>query len=125
MPEISNPNTANLWVSDDGSLMHCRKIEIGSWNMDSAVSKTVSWGFTLDPAKLVSIAVVVFSDDGLTRQPLNRFQNVPDPSLVSGGISTYTQLSVVLYRRTGGVFDTAEYDDTAINRGYITVIFYD
>lgn len=123
MPEISNPNSAQMWVSDDGSILRCRKIAIGDWDMDTTSTKNVSWGFTLNPENIIMIFATIRDDLGTTFLPISYFINDVDPHLVGGGIQSYSSAQVALCRRTGGIFDNNNFDSTGYNRGYVFVIY--
>lgn len=112
---------------------------IGDWNMDTSEEKTVTFPYvSLDAAnnfaqriKNVFASIYYDSDTAVyTTHTIAQYINLADPFLSNGGIRyvavggapPYT-LTVVLHRRTGGAFDSASYDQTSYNRGWITVEF--
>lgn len=121
--EFGNPNSANIWVSDDGSKVHCKKISIGIWNMDADESVLIPHGLGANYLNIINCFVAILNDVSSVIYPLYYFQDVADPSLLNGGIQSIGAGGITLMRRVGGSFDNANFDDGAMNRGYIHVMY--
>ena len=95
-----------------------RVIYIGAWNMDSTSQLDVAHG--LDVGKVRSVASVSIVSDGDVNSPLPI-----DYSAVGGAVQGTFYLNgaddVRLYREIGGFFDSASFNATDINRGWITL----
>lgn len=117
MPEfISQP--APAIITQVGSVLKIGKVAIGSWNMDLDDSKTVD--IVIAVSKLLSIHTVILDDAQTLRMPIDW---TIDTGLVGGGVSGLSGTTVELTRITSGLFDNANYNDTGVNRGYITFIY--
>lgn len=104
-------------------------ISIGSWNMDSTDSVSISHGLTLSKIRTVSSSIV--QDGGASHHP---FLPMTAGLLMFGGGTMAWDGTVVTLRRFTdaestsffGVvskFDNAGFDDTSINRGWITITY--
>lgn len=107
----------------------CRKIyPIGIWNMNVSSGGTDTASVLIDDAagtlmpKIKSINVTILDDSGLNAIPLNVCSSTLD---LDGGIIGYyvssSGWSLGMKIRTAGTFDTADYNDNTINRGFITI----
>jgi hypothetical protein len=97
-------------------------IEIGDWNMDATEQLTVLHG--LDETKIRGVVDVVIRHD--TTLNTDSLKYYPDFEYSqSDGNYTLVQNTgyIVLQRRTGGHFDSASYDATSFNRGWITFLY--
>ena len=95
--------------------------EIGDWNMDSTSNIYVYFNHAITYANIRKIDVMIKYDAGTEYTPLNYFYDTTDPSLLNGGIDYITATYVILRRRTGGQFDSANFDSTSYNRGYVLI----
>jgi hypothetical protein len=90
-------------------------IEIGAWDMDATAQVIIASGIT-DATKIRSIQTIIYNDAQTTAYPLN------SDLIVS---SIYQQFwqgnNIYLARVAAGLFDHPDYNDTSINRGYITI----
>jgi len=110
-------------------------IEIGNWNMNvtggGSASVTVTNYFGVFYAALQRMNAIVRPDSGALGAgvdiagELMRFGNNADPNLLSGG---WTGIGInagntftTLYIRTGGYYDSANFNDPAYNRGWVTI----
>lgn len=109
------------WLCDANCMQRTQKktIEIGDWNMDTTANVQVPHGLTVTSIRTIS--AMVRTDDDNSRIPLDAFTDGADPALVGGGVSYADATSISLWRRTGGRFDTTDYNATTYNRGWITI----
>lgn len=123
-----------LVSSEDAKGIKMKILNIGPWNMDVDKTKvlTAADGLTDNMVdNLLSIKVFIYSDGfvpafGTGGIPLDYINEVADTGLVDGGVSDFVGggfNQIVLYRRTGGHFDNATFNDAVQNRG-IAVITY-
>ena len=96
-------------------------IEIGDWNMDTTVNVSISHGLA-DHTKIRSVQAMIRDDSDVGIAPLNRFVDFAN-GLSDGGINVINATTINLVRRTGGLFDTAAFDSTSFNRGFIIFEF--
>lgn len=107
----------------------CRKIyPIGSWDMNVSASGSATKDVLIDDVagtlmpKIKSISVTILDDSLLNALPLDHWSA---SFAVQGVIVGYTVSgsgwSVSMKIRSGGNFDSNDYDDTTINRGFVTV----
>ena len=103
-----------------GSNLKFKLIDIGDWNMDTTAIVTVADGITPANRRLIS-AFIREDGGGPPVYPLT-------PGLVNAAgyqgriyVSNVTPANLVLERETGGTFDSAVFDSTSYNRGYVLV----
>lgn len=92
-------------------------VNIGVWNMDSTTTKTVAHGLP-DISKIRNISVQILNDAGTINIPLT---NLGSGAANISGISNVDATNISLYRFTTGIFDSADYDDAVMNRGFILI----
>lgn len=98
-----------------------KTIQIGSWNMDADEQKDVELGI---PSKNIrSVSVMIREDNKEWRiYDLNKVNGFSKE--VNGGIAsigTIGQEIILLTRTREGFFDQTLFDDSTINRGWITI----
>lgn len=92
-------------------------IDIGDWNMDSTGTAPggVAHGVTF--TKIRDVQVMIRSDDTTIQSLLTN----SDSSGVAGGQVSVSSVNIVLSRTAAGIFDSAAYDSTSFNRGWIVI----
>lgn len=98
-----------------------KTIEIGGWNMASTVSVTIAHGLT---APVYPAALEVLTVQALMRNDAASayHQAVYDPGTAHDfKIDSIDNVNVVLSRKTGGLYDNVNYDQTSFSRGTITI----
>lgn len=91
------------------------KISIGAWNMDSTPQVNISHGLGLADS-IRNVDVVIRAD--ATTINYYRFFLYGDSNAISVGPS-----AVSLLQNTGGYFDSTNFDQTDINRGWIILTY--
>jgi len=108
-------------VEANGAVMRWKIINIGTWNMSSSgsESKTITHGITTN--KIRTVNVVIFDDESIG------YALSDISGQCAGGYYHIAGTSIILYRTTSSLFysDGSEYNDTSINRGYITIGYVD
>lgn len=102
-----------------GVFMKVKVMNIGDWNMDSTATVTVAHGLTAENIR--SMSVVIRTDTSVS--PINYY---PLEWENTGGTEAegeykWQTTNIILKRTAGGDFDSAEFDDTSYNRGWITI----
>lgn len=92
-------------------------VDIGDWNMISTTTKSVAHGLTL--TKIRNVEVLIRDDTDAIRGPITAIGTLTD---VDGNYYA-DGTNVVMQRRVGGSFDSASYDATTYNRGWITIFY--
>ena len=109
-----------LWSNSYSKDMIQRKIVIlKSWNMDTTATYEMDNDLP-DGCLIVGCQATILSDTGV-QYPLNCFSS----GAVQGGVSGYnlTNGMISFTRLAGGLFDSSDFDDTTINRGYAVIDF--
>lgn len=101
-----------------GSELKCRSFEIGSWDMDATASKVITTGLNFATIDRVSVQVMIYADTGI-EYPLE--YRDPTEGTVSGHYFVGYIGDVNIYRLLGGKFDDVDFDNTAVNRGFVTI----
>jgi len=103
-------------------------IEIGAWDMDADTSKTVNVG--VNHPKIRSIQAMIINDTSAAIMPLDSLYisgGTPNGTMNGGinviGASPITDDDVTLFRTPSKEFDSVNYDDSTMNRGYITIVY--
>lgn len=92
-------------------------INIGDWDMDTDQTKIVAHGIA-DYKKIRTVEAIIRDDTDVVYNNIN----VGNPSGISGGgVTTITTTDIYLARVAGEIFDSASYNSTSFNRGYITI----
>jgi hypothetical protein len=98
--------------AENGGILTSAPIEIGDWNMDADSSKTVSHALGLSIDKIIGAEAWIKNDSNTSRTLLSVSANDRISVLVD---------TIVLDRALGGFFDSAGYDQTSFNRGWIII----
>lgn len=120
--QVNGTGVANLsdLIFLQNNLPRTKIINIGVWNMNSTASVLVNHG--LNATKIRSVSVGILNDAATTVDDLkvgSSTMNELDGNVFAGA----TQLT--LTRRSGGLFDSTNYNDGTMNRGYITIHYVD
>lgn len=100
-----------------------KKISIGSWNMASDANKSVAHGLSAIEWRTIGIkSITIFKDDLSTNDVLVILNT---PSGTASGVINYDSTNINLTRATGGSFDSAQYNDGTMNRGFILIEYGD
>jgi len=114
-------------VINSSLLIQKKIVEIGDWNMDSTENISVAHGIA-DFTKIRSIDVYIIDDGATNIYPLNMAyttgQNTHVTS-VQGTVGSISTTDVVMSRLTGGTFDSANFNSTSYNRGWIHITYVD
>ena len=103
----------------DGSTIVRRKIvDIGDWDMDGTAILSVAHTIG-DFKKIRSVQAFVRNDTDTLYYPLNTLNFYTGTA--EGGVNYWDTSIVRLGRITGGDFDSADFNATSYNRGYIVI----
>lgn len=105
--------------SGDGTALKFSKINIGTWNMNSSGSISVSIPFSY--TNIYSFEAVIFNDAQDDMKQLSGEYNGGNPDGEIGVDLTNDEFD--LARSGSDTFDNSSYDSTGINRGYIYVVY--
>jgi len=121
--EFGNPNSANVWVSDDGQRVHCVRIPIGVWNMAATATVAVAHALGANFINVVSATCVIINDalDAAYFCSLGGYFNGTLNSDVA--IQKIANANLMITRAAGGTFNGVAFDDAVMNRGYIVLIY--
>jgi hypothetical protein len=123
----ANEITADLIGNADSAtkvgVLNVKVIEIGDWDMDATMNKSVAHG--LDVAKITGVIGVVFNDsgEGTGSYIISGFSNGVTEDKVR--FLSNTDTNIQLTRTTGGFFDSVNFDSTSYNRGWVTIWYID
>jgi len=99
-------------------------LSIGDWNMSvtsggGISNKPITHGITSGASNIRSIKVLVRDDNGVLFDLCSTVQlSAPGPN---GGIDSIGNSSLSLRIVAGGYFDSANFDQTSYNRGWVTI----
>jgi hypothetical protein len=93
-------------------------IEIGDWDMTGLSAINVAHGLGSSFSNIVSIQAVIRRDDGVYVQPLDRYSSTNGSD---GGVLDIDNTNIRLASRSGGFFDSSNFDSTSYNRGWIYI----
>jgi hypothetical protein len=105
-----------------GGILNFKIIPIGDWNMDSTAYVDIAHG--LDSSKIRTMYVIIKIDQDISNWvfPLTF---TPGGATSAAGSYAWDETKIELSRTNGGAFDTAAYDATSYNRGFITIGYID
>lgn len=118
--DVVNPSYMAYLKEDGGAIIHCKKFNLGPWNMDTTAGIGFDHGLGASYVKIIGVQVVIFKDT------LDQNFALPAASPVGAdvagaGISGITAALITISRVTGGLFDSVDFDDAVMNRGYAFV----
>ncbi len=97
--------------------LNTKVIEIGDWNMDTSTQATVTHGLTYANIRTVSATIRNDSDSTM----YDFAATINNQNGISTGYIAITSTTIILARDTTGTFDSAVFDATSYNRGWITI----
>ena len=96
-------------------------VEIGTWNMDHSEEKVITHSKP-DGAVIISLTAMIRNDmDNVSKLPIDYVDSAVDTiydGTAGGGISE-TSTGFIITRKESNIFDSANFDSTSFNRGYI------
>jgi hypothetical protein len=107
---------------NSGPYLLTKVVEIGDWNMDTSNTKDVAHGLA-NHKKIRSVSVIVRDDTDANYDDLLHRINFIDPDLPAAGINQINATDIQLYRHNGRQFDSAGYDSTPFNRGWVIIVY--
>lgn len=111
--------TAQL-VTDGDTHIHdglrTKIIDISDWNMDVTTTVNVTHGLTF--ANIRQVGVYIRNDNDTVRHALDY-----DSGAGVAGSFSANSVDIQLFRVAGGIFDSASYDSTTYNRGWVTILY--
>lgn len=100
--------------------LHTKIIEIGDWNMDTTVSVNISTE-GIDATKIVDVQCFIRADSDIS--PSHTY---PLDYGAFGGYSFYPSSKIITLAITfGALFDSANFDETSYNRGFVIIKYFD
>lgn len=104
-----------------GAYFKVKSVDIGDWNMDSTLSVAVAHGVG-DFKKIRSVEVVIRNDADSTYYKLET-PDISGTGVMDGGVDSIDATNINLSRRATGQFDNTSFNDTAYNRGFVTITY--
>ena len=105
--------------TETGQQLQFKVMQLGSWNMDSTDSVTLSNSPVASPFTNYVFAHHVIAEDSSVGIIKNHTRDV--------GGSTIREIddagNIIVGRSAAGVFDSTSFDDTTINRGYVILCY--
>jgi hypothetical protein len=117
--------TTATQLTDGTNSIRQKIVDIGDWNMDTTDTVTVLHGLNETKIRGINIWIRFDSDIGDGTGGANFFTGSSATIAGEGAViipSNQTTL-LSLTRRTGGYFDSANFDMTSFNRGWITITY--
>jgi len=117
--DLIMPQVFDRIKAASGELVRCRRYNIGTWNMDVYTTVNVAWSWA-DVTKILSVDVMILNDNGEYLYPLCALTD-NTTGKCCGGISMIAPTFIGLFRTDSMLFDSANFNDAVMNRGYIYV----
>lgn len=120
--KMVNPRTLYLSskIAHTESRLTTKIVDIGDWNMQANATKNVAHGVNVELIR--DVKAMIFSDTGSTEIfPLDSYNAVTFN--IDGGVCYIDPIHVELRRRPSGYFDTADFNATSYNRGFILITY--
>lgn len=118
-----NGDTWDKKINDKFGTRLLRKvIEIGDWDMDAGDFKSVVHGIPSGKSKIKAINAIIREDGGTDNYDIHYIRY--NDGKLGGGIRQHDDANVTLYRTratANGFFDSADFNQTSFNRGWITI----
>jgi len=94
-------------------------MRIGSWNMDASANCLITHG--VNKLKIRGLWTTILSDTGKA-EPLLFLINGTS-AVISGAYQEIETSTITLMRIDSQRFDTTVYNDPAVNRGWVTMLY--
>ena len=117
---INQPGIPIHMLCDDGSVIRCKPIALGIWNMQTTASIVVNHGLAALFSRFIHVSAVIRDDPGTSYYPLE-FDPFSVSFVPSGSVIGWDSTSISLARLTAGPFDNAIFSNGVINRGTLFV----
>jgi hypothetical protein len=104
-------------VATKVGVLNVKVIDIGDWSMDNSNLVTVSHGVTV--TKIMAVSVLIRNDTN------DAMHHLSGESSSNAGWIEIVGTAIGLNRAVGGFFDSAAYDLTSYNRGWVTIWYVD
>lgn len=114
--DVNMSGTVLTGIKTDGTFLKTKIIALGVWNMDSIDHLDLTHGLTLSKIRNVSVSII---NDAETY--LYAIEYISSAN--SGGYWRTSATEVEVIRLGSGFFDSTDFNDGAINRGYITILY--
>jgi len=109
------------FLSREGKAVQHKSFDIGTWNMDSDDRKTLTHNLGTFWNKIIDIQCFIQND------AQNAWYNLctidTSTGLASGGVGGIHSITIDLDRTLGGMFDFTDFNDSTINRGYLSIFY--
>jgi hypothetical protein len=125
MPQFNVPDVSPFVTTVDGKKLYWRSTDIPGWNMLTAQLRDF-FGIVPLGAIVVSQSAFVADDANIATRKYfwDLFQVDPNTGLAQGSIyHAYGGITTVC-RTDGGIFQAANFQSTAYNRGIYTVCYF-
>lgn len=121
--DINNPSQAVPYLqTPDGKTIGLWTVAIGAWDMNSYTTTQVAHNLGTDWENILSVKVMIHSDDGDYLYPLGMVSGPTDTGPEGGGVGQINDTNITLHRITSGFFDLATFSSEAKSRGNITFL---
>ena len=113
--------TGGIDAGGNGTTLKFKQISIGDWNMDTLDIFSIALGVNMQ--NVVFLQVFIHNDSyGVSAGGMRYdFSYQGQGGIYITGTSPSSAASVSLYRVASGFFDSASFDSTSFNRGYIQI----
>jgi hypothetical protein len=108
-------NPPNFLVTTDGRRYAIKIIASGAWNMDSTQSRTIPHGLNIEKVFNIEASVINDAKDRIFALETS------SSALAANGYVFLTATDVVFNRLPGSIFDSVDFDDAVMNRGYARI----
>ncbi len=109
-------------IGANENILYFKVIEIGPWNMDAVGLVNIAHGLTTNNIR--TIDVLIIPDIGALGDVRRSISIASAPGTVAGRWELFGG-DVRINRFDAGWFDTADYNDGVMNRGFITIWYQD
>ncbi len=117
--ELSPTPIAQGVSEPGGKTIKLKVVDIGPWNMDTGANISINHGLNIE--KIVCVNIIIFQDLYARIYRLDYSDVYED----ADGKYFLDSTKIYLYRRVGGKFDNAAFNDPVINRGHIMLWYYE
>mgnify|MGYP001581028460 CR=1 FL=1 len=92
-------------------------IPIGDWNMKAEETKSVPHKLKL--SDIFSVVAMVRNDENT-----QKYQAMGvDGGFIQLSIESIDETNINLWRKSGGIFDSTDFDSTEYGRGWVTIVY--
>ena len=103
--------------SDGGTVLQCKVVDIGDWDMDATSGVAVAHGLTVTKIRAAS---AIIRNDANTEYRMVA-ESTSSFAGFRAGLQTFDATTITIVREAAGLYDGTDFNATSYNRGFLLI----